>query len=76
MLNVVFDFGNVLNHWRPEDVLSRFFDDPADIGPTLDRIGFWDWNIEQDRGRDWDEAVAIAEARLGLDGDKLIQVLT
>ena len=62
MLNVVFDFGNVLNHWRPEDVLLPFFDDPADLHPTLDRIGFWDWNLEQDRGRDWDEAVAVAKA--------------
>lgn len=27
---------------------------------TLARIGFFDWNLEQDRGRSWEDGIAVA----------------
>ncbi len=62
MKNVVFDFGNVLIRWAPETVFAPFFDDPEDMHETLERIGFQAWNLEQDRGRSWDDAVAAGAA--------------
>ncbi len=62
MTNVVFDFGNVLKKWEPERVLGQFFATPDEMEAVLDQIGFAAWNVEQDRGRDWDEAVEAAAA--------------
>lgn len=61
MTTVVFDVGNVLLTWDARLVLADVMPDAA-INPFLDEIGFDAWNLEQDRGRSWDEAVRIASA--------------
>ncbi len=61
MTTLVFDVGNVLLHWDARLVLAGVLPD-AEIDPFLEEIGFAAWNLEQDRGRPWDEAVRIASA--------------
>jgi 2-haloacid dehalogenase len=56
---VVFDIGNVLLRWDPRNLYRRIFDDEAEMEWFLSHVCTHDWNIEQDRGRDWDEAVAL-----------------
>lgn len=57
--NVVFDVGNVLLRWDPRNLYRRIFDDEARMEWFLANVCTHDWNAEQDRGRDWDEAVAL-----------------
>lgn len=56
---VVFDVGNVLLRWDPRHLYRRIFDDEAEMEWFLGNVCTHDWNVEQDRGRDWDEAVAL-----------------
>lgn len=61
MTTLVFDVGNVLLRWDPRLVLLDVMDEHA-IDPFLEEIGFVGWNLEQDRGRPWAEAVRVASA--------------
>ncbi|WP_246179652.1 HAD family hydrolase [Microvirga thermotolerans] len=56
---VVFDVGNVLLRWDPRNLYRTIFDDEAEMEWFLSTVCTSAWNIEQDRGRDWDEAVAL-----------------
>ncbi|WP_438268224.1 HAD family hydrolase [Microvirga flocculans] len=56
---VVFDVGNVLLRWDPRNLYRHIFDDEAQMEWFLANVCTHDWNVEQDRGRDWDEAVAL-----------------
>ena len=56
---VVFDIGNVLLRWDPRNLYRRIFDDEEQMEWFLSNVCTSGWNIEQDRGRDWDEAVAL-----------------
>ena len=62
MTHVVFDVGNVLIHWDARLVYRDDFSTDAEIDDFLTEIGFGPWNLEQDRGRTWDEAVALKSA--------------
>ncbi len=55
---VVFDVGNVLIEWDPEHLYRKLIPDAAERADFLARICTSDWNLEQDRGRRWAEAVA------------------
>ena len=55
---LIFDFGGVLVDWNPFYLYSRYFDgDESAMQRFLDEIGFSQWNLEQDRGRPYAEAV-------------------
>ena len=56
---VVFDVGNVLLRWDPRHLYRKLFDDEARMEWFLANVCTHDWNVEQDRGRGWDEAVAL-----------------
>lgn len=56
---VVFDIGNVLLRWDPRHLYRRIFADETQMEWFLSHVCTPDWNLEQDRGRDWDEAVAL-----------------
>ena len=56
---VVFDVGNVLLRWDPRNLYRTIFDDDAMMETFLSTVCTGQWNLEQDRGRDWDEAVAL-----------------
>jgi 2-haloacid dehalogenase len=55
---LVFDIGNVLVSWDPRNLYSKVFDDPARMEWFLAEVCHNDWNLEQDRGRLFAEAVA------------------
>jgi 2-haloacid dehalogenase len=55
---VVFDVGNVLIRWDPRHLYRRLFEAEAEMERFLAEICTNDWNIEQDRGRTWAEAIA------------------
>ncbi|MCY1707840.1 HAD family phosphatase [Pannonibacter sp. SL95] len=60
---VVFDIGNVLIEWDPEYLYRRLIPDEAARRHFLTEICSPAWNLEQDRGRSWSEAVAECVAR-------------
>lgn len=61
---IIFDFGGVLVDWNPYHVYRPLFnnDDQA-IEKFLDEIGFFEWNLEMDRGRPFAESVADLSAQ-------------
>lgn len=60
---VVFDLGGVLVDWNPRYLYRKLFRLEADMEDFLARVCTMDWNLEQDRGRPWAEAVAMLQAR-------------
>ncbi|HYG85691.1 MAG TPA: HAD family phosphatase [Azospirillum sp.] len=60
---VVFDVGNVLIEWDPRHLYRQFFEDQEELMEHfLETVCTPAWNLEQDRGRTWDEAVAVLVA--------------
>ncbi|MEM5581223.1 MULTISPECIES: HAD family phosphatase [unclassified Roseibium] len=55
---VVFDIGNVLIEWNPEHLYRRLIPDAAERSSFLETVCTAEWNLEQDLGRPWPEAVA------------------
>lgn len=55
---VIFDFGNVLVGWSPENLYRRLIPDTAARRHFLTEICNSAWVIEQDRGRPWADAIA------------------
>ncbi|HEV7266575.1 MAG TPA: HAD family phosphatase [Falsiroseomonas sp.] len=55
---VVFDVGNVLIRWDPRHLYRQLFRTEAEMERFLAEVCTNDWNIEQDRGRTWAEAIA------------------
>ncbi len=55
---VVFDVGNVLIEWDPRHLYKQLIEDDAQIDHFLTNVCSTEWNLEQDRGRSWSEAVA------------------
>lgn len=60
--HIVFDIGKVLIHYDPNIPFSRLIPDEAERKWFFDNICTHDWNIEQDRGRDWSEAEKLLVA--------------
>ncbi|WP_293854167.1 HAD family phosphatase [uncultured Alsobacter sp.] len=60
---VVFDIGNVLLDWDPRHLYRKMFDDHARMEHFLAEVCTPAWNIEQDRGRLFRDAVAELVAR-------------
>jgi 2-haloacid dehalogenase len=60
---VVFDVGNVLLRWDPRNLYRKIFDDEARMEWFLSTVCTSEWNVEQDRGRDWDQAVSLLVAQ-------------
>lgn len=58
---LIFDVGNVLIRWDPRRVYAHL--PPAEVDAFFAEVDFPAWNLEQDRGRPWDEAVAHLTAR-------------
>lgn len=60
---VIFDIGNVLIDWDMKRVYRPLFGDDTAMERFFNDVDIQNWNIEQDRGRNWAEAEAtlIAE---------------
>ncbi len=55
---MIFDFGNVLIGWDPENLYRKLIPDAAERKHFLTEICNGPWNALQDAGRSWDEAIA------------------
>jgi len=56
--HVVFDVGNVLIEWDPNHLYRKLIPDPVERVRFLSDVCPPAWNLEQDRGRSWADAVA------------------
>jgi len=57
---VIFDFGGVLVDWNPRYLYSKLFgDDTEGMERFLTEVTTPEWNLQQDAGRSWDEAVRV-----------------
>jgi 2-haloacid dehalogenase len=61
--HIVFDIGMVLIHYDPNLPFSRLIPDAAERQWFFDNVCTHDWNIEQDRGRTWEEAEYVLIAQ-------------
>lgn len=57
--HIVFDIGKVLIHYDPHIPFARLIPDDAERNWFFANVCTHDWNLEQDRGRDWSEAEAL-----------------
>ena len=57
--HIVFDIGRVLIHYDPEIPYSRLIPDAERRRWFFENVCSHDWNLEQDRGRTWEEAEAL-----------------
>lgn len=57
---MVFDLGKVVVAWDPGLAVGHLFDGPQALAAELERIDFFVWNAEQDRGRSWEAGFAAA----------------
>jgi 2-haloacid dehalogenase len=57
--HIVFDIGLVLIHYDPNLPFSRLIPDAEERKWFFDNVCTHDWNLEQDRGRSWDDAEAL-----------------
>jgi 2-haloacid dehalogenase len=60
---VVFDLGGVLIDWNPRHLFRRLFQDEARMEHFLSEVCSPEWNLQQDAGRTWSEALAEVTAR-------------
>jgi 2-haloacid dehalogenase len=56
--HVVFDLGQVLIRWDPEAPYRRLIPDAEERRRFLTEVVTHEWNLEQDRGRSWEDAEA------------------
>jgi 2-haloacid dehalogenase len=57
--HIVFDIGKVLINYDPEIPFRRLIPNSTERHHFITNICTGDWNIEQDRGRSWEEAEAL-----------------
>ena len=57
--HIVFDIGRVLLHYDPNLPFSRLIPDADERKWFFANVCTHDWNLEQDRGRTWEEAEAL-----------------
>lgn len=55
---VVFDVGKVLLEWDARHLYRKLIPNEADLEAFLAEVVPLTWNLELDRGRDWEEALA------------------
>lgn len=55
---VVFDLGGVLIDWNPRHLYRKLLPDEAEMERFLSEVCSPAWNLEQDRGRRWEDAIA------------------
>ncbi len=57
--HIVFDIGKVLIHYDPNLPYGRIIPDAAERNWFFENVCTHEWNMEQDRGRPWEEAEAL-----------------
>jgi 2-haloacid dehalogenase len=61
--HVVFDLGQVLIRWEPENPYRRLIPDEDERRRFLAEVVTHEWNLEQDRGRSWADAESVLIAK-------------
>ena len=61
-MNVIFDIGMVLISWDPRHLYRKIFEDETKMEWFLGNVCTVPWNVEQDRGRSFADAVKIVSA--------------
>lgn len=61
--NIIFDFGGVLLDWNPRYLYKPYFNDDEEMEHFLSDICNGEWNIKQDAGRPFAEAVKELQAK-------------
>jgi 2-haloacid dehalogenase len=56
---VVFDIGNVLIEWNPEHLYRVLIPDDIERQAFLETVCSMDWNLQQDLGRSWSDAIDV-----------------
>jgi 2-haloacid dehalogenase len=62
-VNIIFDIGMVLIKWDPRHLYRKMFDDEAKMEWFLANVCTPAWNLEQDRGRHFGDAVKLLTLR-------------
>lgn len=57
--HIVFDIGKVLIHYDPHLPFTRLIPDETERDWFFAHVCTSDWNLEQDRGRSWEDAEAL-----------------
>ncbi|UZR93836.1 HAD family hydrolase [Chondrinema litorale] len=57
--NIIFDLGGVLMDWNPEYLFNSLFEDKNKMQWFLENVCNSEWNVQQDAGRSFAEAVNI-----------------
>lgn len=58
--SVIFDIGNVFVRWDPRNMYRDHFETEEEMEYFLSNVTTPAWNLEQDRGRTWADAIAKA----------------
>ena len=61
-MNIIFDIGMVLIAWDPRHLYRKLFSDAEKMEWFLANVTTHEWNVEQDRGRSFSEAVKLLHA--------------
>lgn len=61
--NIIFDFGGVLLDWNPRYLYKSYFNNDEEMENFLADICNGEWNIKQDAGRPFAEAVKELQAK-------------
>lgn len=61
--HIVFDIGKVLIHYDPNLPFSRIIPDAEERQWFFQNVCTHEWNLEQDRGRKWEDAEALLIAQ-------------
>ena len=56
---VVFDLGGVLIDWNPRHLYRQLIDDEPEMERFLRDVVSAEWNLEHDRGRSFDDGIAL-----------------
>ncbi len=62
-MNIIFDIGMVLISWDPRNLYRKIFDDEAKMEWFLTNVTTSEWNLEQDRGRSFADAVKLLQVK-------------
>jgi 2-haloacid dehalogenase len=62
-MNIVFDLGNVMLRWDPRFLYTQYFDTEEEMEWFLAHVCNSAWNLEQDRGRSFADAVVELTAK-------------
>ncbi len=54
---IIFDLGGVLIDWNPRHLYNKIFEEEKEMEGFLENVCNSDWNVQQDAGRTFEEAI-------------------